>query len=200
MARATDEPIDELEAVIFLDVDGVLHALKPNGVCRDADPDELIARFDAELYLADDAVASVVPGEFNSQCMRLLAQCVSSSGASIVLSSTWRETAPQRRAVDAQLVSHGMRASVSCTPKMPLIGGGRAAEIQWWVEEHRPKRWVALDDMDLSGLPDAHFVRTDPAKALDEETARRVVAALRLKGGGEESGEEGGEDRGRAED
>eukprot|EP00665_Eupelagonemidae_sp_cell47_P003866 gene3866-8546_t len=57
MARATDEPIDELEAVIFLDVDGVLHALKPNGVCRDADPDELIARFDAELYLADDAAA-----------------------------------------------------------------------------------------------------------------------------------------------
>lgn len=71
MARATDEPIDELEAVIFLDVDGVLHALKPNGVCRDADPDELIARFDAELYLADDAVhPRPAPQLFPTSCMK----------------------------------------------------------------------------------------------------------------------------------
>lgn len=171
-------PIDGLDCVLFLDVDGVLHALKPNGLCRDATLDELTARTDAELDLPEEATASVLQGEFNSACMEQLARCVSQSGASIVLSSTWRETPPQRRAVDAQLVRYGMATSVASTCTLPLVaGGGRSAEILAWVEAHRPRRWVALDDTELR-LPDGHFVRTDPACALDLAGASRAVELL----------------------
>ncbi len=166
------------DAVVLLDVDGVLHGLLPSGLCRDADLAALTARTDAELDLDETATASVVPGEFNAQCMGHLSRCVAAAGARIVLSSTWREKAPQRRAVDAQLRLHGLPAHCGCTPMLPLVdGGGRAAEILAWVAEHRPAAWVAIDDADLSAkLPEQHFHRTDPARGLTGDDASRVIA------------------------
>lgn len=174
-------------AVIFLDVDGVLHPLDPRGLPARADFDELTARSEAELDLDSTATASVVRGEFEEENMRAMRACVAECGASIVLSTTWRETEPQRRAVDQQLVKHGLPASIGCTPRLPLLEGGRPAEIEAWVREHRPARWVAIDDQELDAeraharaLPAQHFVRTDPARGFTAEDAARVKELLRV--------------------
>ena len=47
-------------------------------------------------------------GEFTDECMRVLRIRRARIWREDHLSSTWRETAPQRRAVDARLVAHGL--------------------------------------------------------------------------------------------
>ena len=141
--------------------------------------DAIIARGEAEAELPEDATAATVDGEFTNECMGALAQCVHATSARIVLSSTWRETAPQRRAVEAQLKAHGIVERIcGCTPGLPLLEGGRVAEILQWVDLHKPARWVALDDADLSKLPAGRFVRTDPAKGFTRHDAARVEELL----------------------
>jgi len=167
--------------VIFLDVDGVCHPVKPSGHALYASMDALVARCEAEAELPEDATASTVEGEFISECMGALAKCVHSTSARIVLSSTWRETAPQRRAVEAQLKAHGVvERMCGCTPRLTSLEGGRVAEILQWVDLHNPARWVALDDMDLSKLPAGHFVHIDPAKGLTGRDAARVEELLSM--------------------
>eukprot|EP00966_Prymnesium_polylepis_P284441 6571221-Prymnesium_polylepis.2 len=61
--------------------------------------------------------------------MAPLARALLDVHALIVLSTTWRETAPQRRAVDEQLELNGLPRHASCTPMLPSLEGGRAAEI-----------------------------------------------------------------------
>jgi hypothetical protein len=176
------EPVSRMESrhavpVIFLDVDGVCHPLAPSGHALFADMKALTLRAEQELDLPEDAEGAVVPGEFTDDCMRALSGCIGQLGSvRIVLSSTWRETAPQRRAVNRQLRLHGLPEAVGCTP---ISGGGRAAEILSWVEQSspRPVRWVAIDDHELV-LPDGCFVRTDPAKGFTEQDALRVCQLL----------------------
>ena len=166
--------------VIFLDVDGVCHPLAPTGHALLADMKALTQRADEELDLPDDAEASVVPGEFTDDCMEALSRCVQQLGSvRLVLSSTWRETAPQRRAVNRQLRLHAIQEVVDCTPMLPLRRGGRAAEILAWMEQSspRPAKWVAIDDQELV-LPDGHFVRTEAAKGFTEQDALRVCKLL----------------------
>ena len=101
--------------------------------------------------------------------------------ASIVLSSTWRETAPQRRAVDQQLAKHGIPQAVDATPRLSTLDGGRAAEILAWAASSAAGSscWVAIDDMELDAqLPAGHFVHTDPAAGLTMAEAERVCALL----------------------
>ena len=165
--------------VIILDVDGVLHPLRPPGFPLHASMEDVIRRGEAEcMGLPEGACAEVLPGEFTEPCMAALAQAVHGTGAEIVLSSTWRETAPQRLAVDRQLIRAGLPASSGRTPQLTAIEG-RAREVLRWVESARPTCWVAIDDMPLADeLPDGHFVQTDPATGLTEEDAERVCAAL----------------------
>jgi len=91
----------------------------------------LAARADAEFDLPEDATASVVEGEFLPDNMAALASIVQQTGARIVLSSTWRETWPQRRAVEKQLIAHGISGGVAdVTPARPQHEGGRSAEVR----------------------------------------------------------------------
>jgi hypothetical protein len=174
--------------VIFLDVDGVCHPLKPSGHPLHASMDALTARTDAEMDLPDTAVASIVDGEFMSECMTALASSVRRTGAQVVLSTTWRETAPQRRCVDLQLQKNQIAPSIGATPMLPGPGGGRAKEIMQWVAEHRPTRWVAIDDVALPQLPAEHFVHTDPSRGFTPADAERVVALLGSGGGAADAG------------
>lgn len=179
MARINDDA-----PIVVLDVDGVLHPLRPSGHPLHASIDDLTRRADADLELDPDdesAIGGVVAGEFNEGCMAALARIVDASGAKIVLSSTWRQTAPQRRAVDAQLLRHGLPSVCGCTPILPLIGGGRSAEILAWAEQ-RPssqRSWVAIDDTQLDGLPEGRFFKTDPATGLTAADVGKVLESLR---------------------
>ena len=83
-------------------------------------------RADADMELSDadeSAVGGVVEGEFEEDNMAALAKIVTSVGARIVLSTTWRETAAQRRAVDRQLQSNGLPKHSGVTPSIPHIYG-----------------------------------------------------------------------------
>eukprot|EP00965_Chrysotila_dentata_P214089 6188012-Pleurochrysis_carterae.AAC.2 len=113
---------------------------------------------------------------------------VALSGAQIVLSTTWRETSSQRNAVDAQLVKHGMRPSIACTPRLSVLRGGRAAEILAWAHTQRNPAgpWVALDDIDLTqparpggpALCATNFVHVNPAKGLTRSDGDCAIALL----------------------
>ena len=140
----------------------------------------LYARGEREIDLPDDATAEVVEGEFVDACMGPLSSALRAIDAIVVLSTTWRETAPQRRAVDAQLARHGLPCHSSCTPSLPQLRGGRSAEILQWVAEHRPSRWLAIDDnaMLAQGLPADNFLQTEPSRGFTETDAERVRTSL----------------------
>lgn len=176
---------------LLLDVDGVMHPLRESGHPLHASIEDLIKRADDDIALQSDSpesVSHVVDGEFTDDCMDALAECVRACGAQIVLSSTWRETAPQRRAVDLQLKNRGLPASIGCTPMFTGAGrGGRTAEVLAWADEQQELAeasgsgsccWVAIDDMELE-LPDDHFVQTDPSVGLTAADADRVMEMLR---------------------
>ena len=176
--------------VVVLDVDGVLHPLNEKGLPLHAALEDLYARADEDHSAADgeeeddgERLATTVEGEFLPSCMGELARAVAETGADIVLSSTWRETPPERRAVDAKLEENFMPASVGCTPRLSVLRGGRAAEILAWASEMpADTRWVALDDVDLRlgpvRLPPERFIHVDPRTGLTAADADVLIARL----------------------
>ena len=186
--RATMDMMDVADATpsppmqfILLDVDGVLHPLTQSGHPLHALMDDLTRRTDADMELNEETgVGGVVAGEFLSDNMTALAHMINSTGAQIILSSTWRETGPQRRAVDAQLVKHGLQPAVGATPRIPGLTGGRSKEILAWADTATENCcWVAIDDLELQGLPNDCFVKTEPSKGLTLADAERAVECLR---------------------
>ena len=173
--------------VLFLDVDGVLHPLGPTGAPLLATSEALLQRADDEAsIIGDEHTAAVVHGEFIAPCTSQLARIVAETGCRIVLSTTWRETAPQRRAVDVQLVAAGCPPSCDCTPRLSVLRGGRPAEILAYVREHAVTSWVALDDVDLRTssapagpvLPDERFVLVPAATGLSQASADEAIRKL----------------------
>lgn len=171
--------------VVFLDVDGVCHPLGPNGLPLHAAVADVMARGEAPEPPCD-GIAPVVKGEFDVECMQPLRCAIEASGASLVISSTWRETAPQARAVVRALAAHGIAAPVGATPRISVLAGGRPAEILDWVSRHRPRAWAAVDDVDLTSvvrdtMPRLHarnFIHTDAAVGFTPADADRLVALL----------------------
>ena len=163
--------------VIFLDVDGVLHPLAKNHLPLHASEEDLMRRADAEMHMqsADrDRVGEAVAGEFWPPCMRPLADAVKRSGAEIVLSSTWRETLPQRRCVSKKLAEYGL----DFKEFTPTVFGGRENEIlEWLSTRDARRRWIAVDDLDLR-LPEGHFVQIDSFMGFTTADADRVCDLL----------------------
>lgn len=132
------------EALIYLDVDGVL-----NTTCQRAARQHLDNELIANLRHILDAVPE----------------------AAIVVSSSWRLGPPLMEALESRLAAEGIdsRAIVAVTGQVPLNerdhttrGDGnsidaelarlavqRAAEIQASVSVRRPQAWIAIDDLDL---------------------------------------------------
>jgi hypothetical protein len=143
--------------VIFLDVDGVLHPMK-------------------------DEMEPFEPG-----CMQALKAIVDSTGASIVLSSSWRCLPGCRAEVDSALALAGIVVSFDRTPVKGFRS--RVAEICHWLKQHPAvETYCVLDDMDLgagkggqgrSALAN-NFINTDPTTGL---TAADVVKAVSILNG-----------------
>lgn len=153
--------------IIFLDVDGVLHA------------------------------AHFAPRSFENDCMQHLARIVEETGAEIVLSSSWRLWANSRGRVivDKALAKHRMDKVVGQTPDLEHLrrygfGPWRAGEILEWVRVHCPGdvpvQWVAIDDLDMTEQLGSRMVLTDPAVGLTEDDVDEAVARLN-RAFGEES-------------
>lgn len=143
--------------VLFLDIDGVCHP------------------FDAAS-----------PGAFfKHSCMAALKAVVDSTGAALVLSSSWQSTVDGRAAVDAALKAEGIPSCAGQTllPGKSTRGSerGRALEIREWVARHPQmcaSGWLALDDLDLRTLLDGRAVRTDAMVGMTQADARRAIHLL----------------------
>ena len=138
-----------LDAVIFLDVDGVLHTPNPKH---------------PQLM-------------FRRSCMELLRELIQATGAKIVLSTTWRLHEGPRQTVAAKLAEFGCPPFVSRTPNIAQFQ--RPKEILTWVQRYQPRTYVAIDDWPLLLEDDSllgHFVQTKGRHGLLPESVERVKA------------------------
>jgi len=156
--------------VIFLDIDGVLNsrqswAQRKHGSGTEAIDPDAMARLN-----------------------RLLRQ----SGASIVVSSSWRSTVARTREV---LCANGLcwpTRVIGCTPRSEVAWGEhglyvarqRGDEIQAWLDQHpdRVRRFVILDDGDDMGPLRRSLVQTNPDVGLTDADVERALALLEAAG------------------
>lgn len=147
------------------------------------------------VFLDIDGVLHSLYGNdlFRPTCMAHLDRILRTSGASIVLSSTWRTVPRSYAMVNEQLRSRGHQIILDVTKDFNPKGDTgrdyvpREVEICEWLDRHpQVQRWIAIDDMQLMN-PETkegqrmrgHFVRTDCNVGL---TSKHVDLALRLLG------------------
>mmetsp|Transcript_52428 Transcript_52428/g.120508 ORF Transcript_52428/g.120508 Transcript_52428/m.120508 type:complete len:178 (-) Transcript_52428:235-768(-) len=143
-------------ALLFLDIDGVLNSQQTR-----EDGDHM-----PSAVLLDN-----------------LAEIVRTTGAQIVLSSTWRLETYSTHAVEHALGTRRL-ALLGSTADL-TSRGDRVDEIFDWMSTHDEvvvKSWIAIDDMDLMKmnpkLDSDHFVRTDDASGLTREKVEEAVSKL----------------------
>lgn len=148
--------------VLFLDFDGVLNSLP------------FLRRYTGDGVGLDPA------------CMALLQHIVESTGAVIVLSTSWRE---YWNRVEAECDPIGCRINevfreygLTVWDKTPQLRQRREEEIQTWLEAHEAEvaQFAVVDDT-LLGAPflSGHFVKTvGYTTGLDQSAAEQVIAIL----------------------
>ena len=147
--------------VLFLDVDGVLHA------------------------------ADAKHRPFRQPCMEVLKTILEESECHVVLSSNWRFDSWGLNKINARLEQIGADAIIDTTHLVEEHFNTRADEILDWLHRHpEATHFVVLDDVDLcyddptTTMPEcisAHFVQTDEHKGLQKADAQRALACLRRK-------------------
>lgn len=146
-----------LKPIIFLDIDGVL---RPNG----------------------SAFVSCGRDALDNNCVQMLNDITSLTGALIVVSSTWRRITNCRYILhDAGI--HGHFHQNWHTPVDLDIDGDtsvRAAEIQGWLDRHGHDKlkYVIIDDDPMPDHLRPFHVRTDPHRGLsptDRNNALRII-------------------------
>ena len=139
------EAIDGLDAVLFLDVDGVLHSPNPRHARQ----------------------------QFQRSCMEFLKSICEETKCKIVLSTTWRLHEEARTHLAMKLAEHGIPNFVSRTPSIAQFQ--RPKEILAWVNKHKPKAWVAVDDWPLHEdlRMHGHFVQTRNRYGLQADVSTR---------------------------
>lgn len=152
--------------VIFLDVDGVL--CTPLSVALS---DLLRLPMDRQL--------------FDPAALFWLRRLVKTTGAAVVLSSSWREELyrdePVCRAVIDNLYRTLARNHTPITDVTPLLEqGGKGAEIAAWLQAHPCRGYAVLDDRDCFGSAPAvgeHWIQVPPERGL---RYREYLAARQL--------------------
>lgn len=113
------------------------------------------------------------PVALDEKLIHNLVDLVNKSKARLVLSTAWRKN---DTLVD-QLITTLKRAGIegpqdfSKTPSLCAGVSCRPDEIHAWLRAHRQKRWIAIDDWDLTKMRHGaflknHFVHTDPRLGL----------------------------------
>ncbi|MBE5037947.1 hypothetical protein INF35_09140 [Subdoligranulum sp. DSM 109015] len=152
--------------VIFLDVDGVL--CTPLSVALSN-----LLRLPMDRQLFDPAA------------LFWLRRLVKTTGAAVVLSSSWREELyrdePVCRAVIDNLYRALARNHTPITDVTPLLEqGGKGAEIAAWLQAHPCRGYAVLDDRDCFGSAPAvgeHWIQVPPERGL---RYREYLAARQL--------------------
>jgi len=150
-----------VDALIFLDIDGVLN--------RETEA-PASATF-SELWTSEDIELAAV---------QLLNSLIKITQARIVISSSWRlhHSVPE---LISLLVGRGLSGEIiGATPKMS--GESRGVEIRTWLmaNARAGSAFVVLDDQAPSAGLDAHWVRTDPSFGLSESNIEVALQILAL--------------------
>jgi len=150
---AVDNPADpETSLVVFLDIDGVLAPV-------------------VERYRY---------GDFDRDCVQVLNEIVSVSGADVVVSSSLRfgKTVAQ---MQQALEDYGFSGRIISKTSTQLVGYSRGEEISAWLHEHAVDGFVILDDHADMGELRAHLVQTNPAVGLQRSDVQPALEKLVLK-------------------
>jgi hypothetical protein len=133
--------------VIFLDIDGVLNT--------------------------NSEIGKHGPNYVDPVKVDRIRQIISSTGASVVISSNWRyDMGSVYKVLDPIKESIIGRTGISSS---------RQEEINDWLEENQPDGWVAIDDLDLPF--DNKMVLTDENVGITEADISKAIEIL----GGEKS-------------
>ena len=154
--------------LIFLDIDGVLVpyplAHDAERVCQDILPDT-------------DGCPAFAP-----QCVSELNWICESSGATIVISSTWRQHIPSLGTMRSVLGSQGVTATI--VGMTPIAGGDwdrhdRGDEVAHYLAPLDVESFVVLDDFDMGwdGL-EQFWVRPRGTVGLQRSDAEKAVEIL----------------------
>lgn len=98
--------------VIFLDVDGVLNS-------------------DEYFNSIKDQKINTIENQIDINKVKLLKQAVNTTGAKLVLSSSWRYTKNANN-LKALLLNYGM-----IVDSTPFLNNERGKEIKKWLDEHK---------------------------------------------------------------
>lgn len=157
--------------VIFLDVDGVLNS-------------ELIAR-EWELktrkggwggFFAPDDVITVADTKWGDELVKRVRRIVDETGASIVMSSTWRLhfDVPKFKEM---FKLYGWDAPVIDTT--PRLSGGRGLEVNKWLNTNPVDAYVIIDDVDqFMATQKPYYVQTDIMTGITEDDVEKAIKIL----------------------
>jgi len=179
-------PAEDVNKVIFLDIDGVLRPLTAGGFRA--------MMVDGEFALKADT------SDFMSSAMLSLRHIIEKTGAVLVLSSEWRRNEPMREGVDNILREYEMPPCASWTPTdldrdlgtenpFQAFTERRAREISGWLQKNQQVRqWVVLDDINMANADEdrrpgtlrmtERIVQTHRKIGLTMENAQAAVRML----------------------
>ncbi len=141
------------QAVIFLDIDGVLAPIPDRFRYGDVDP----------------------------ACIGVLNEIVARSGAVVVVTSTLRFGKAVAE-LQRLLQEHGFVGRVVDTTPTEARGLTRGEEIAAWLAEHPVERYVILDDHADMGALRERLVQTSPGVGLRPEDGDRALEKLAMAG------------------
>ena len=121
---------------------------------------------------------------FNEKAAKNLADILSKTNASIVLTTTHRINYNIERWLEI-LAARGLKlqciAKVNSVNSIPLMGS-RASEIERWVNDNNEENYVIIDDdLSIESLPESiksRWVKTNPMIGIDEEAKQAVLQIL----------------------
>ena len=102
--------------------------------------------------------------KWDAKCVKILNDIIKETGADIIVSSDWKNSFMFYELVEIFKWQGVEKSPISITPH--IAGGSlqqldefRAKEILMHVEEHKPDKWVAIDDLVLHPyIDEEHFV------------------------------------------
>lgn len=94
---------------------------------------------------------------FDEKCVKVYNEILEESGADIVISSDWRSYFSFEHMCEIFEWNGVSKTPVAFTPSSheylaDQLEWGRTCEIKAFVEEHKPKIWVAVDDLNMHEL------------------------------------------------
>ena len=150
--------------IIFLDIDGVICLSREWGSRK-----RKIKRWELEGGDGQPPV-NIRLDDFNKIAVDVLNDIILTSSADIVISSDWRLYATLSEMKDLFNQFGVIKEPIDFTPELQTStkhANIRVDEINLWLSKHSDiKKWVAIDDMDLSDLD--NFVKTREREGLKQ--------------------------------